>query len=241
MENIEIIRKLKASTFTDEDGEKYTLEFQDGLTETEIDKLSNLFPNNTIATEIRDILKETCGWDGYGVDQVDFSSIAQFGFLELSPYSVTLGHDGLGNFWILDILNDGSLGHVYYVCHDPAVFIKYSENLNGFLSSLMEFYESPSTNFLNDIHDNVVYKIWKEGGKLIDKTDFLRENNQYSDFMSEFEGEDWVVADMRLSKETEGFAWGKFGPNNLTRRHPDDLIWVIKKKKRGLIGRLLGR
>jgi hypothetical protein len=241
MKNIEIIKKLKESTFTDEDGEDYTLDFQDALTDSEIEELSQSFPNNTIDSDIKEILKETRGWEGYGLEQVDFSSIGQFGFLELSPNSITLGHDGFGNFWILDILNDGSLGHVYYACHDPAVLVKYSNDLNGFLKSLTEFYESPSENYLNEIHDNAVFEIWKNGGKLIEKTDFIRENKEYLDFLRDFDGDDWIIADLRNSKDKDGFAWGKFGPNNLTKRHPKDLIWVIKKKKKGFIGRLFGK
>jgi len=238
MNNIE---KIKESTYTDEDGEDYTLEFQDGLTDSEIDELSQSFPNNTIDSDIKEILKETRGWEGYGVEQVDFSSIGQFGFLELSPNSITLGHDGLGNFWILDILTDGSLGHVYYACHDPAVLVKYSDDLNGFLKSLTEFYESPSENYLNEIHDNTVFEIWKNGGKLIEKIDFIRKNKEYSDFLSEFEGANWVIADLRNLKDKDGFAWGKFRPNNLTKRHPNDLIWVIRKNKKKFLDRLFGK
>ncbi|MEM9001202.1 MAG: SMI1/KNR4 family protein [Bacteroidota bacterium] len=241
MENIEIIKKLRESIFTDEDGEDYSLDFQDGLTDSEIEELSQSFPNNTIDPSIKEILKETRGWEGYGLEQVDFSAIGHFGFLELSPNSITLGHDGSGNFWILDILSGGSLGHVYYACHDPAVLVKCSDNLNGFLRSLAEFYESPSENYLNEIHDNVVFEIWKNGGKLIAKADFIRENKAYSGFLRGFAGDDWIIADLRNPKDKDGFAWGKFGPNNLTKRHPKDLIWVIKKKKKGFFGRLLGK
>lgn len=242
MKNIEIIRKLKESIFTDEDGENYSLEFEEGLSDNEIEDLAKLFPNNKIDEELVEILRITRGWEGYGLEQVDFSSIRQFGFVELSPNSISLGHDGFGNFWILDILNDGTLGQVYYACHDPAVFVKYSENLNDFLKSLVEFYESPSENYLNEIHENVVYGIWKSGGEISEKFDFLNKNIEFKNYLSRFDGEEWVIADLRNSKNKDGFAWGKFGPNNLTERHPDQLIWVIKKKvkKKGLFGKLFG-
>ncbi len=238
MKNIEIIRKLRASTFTDEDEEEYGLDFQDGLTDTEIDDLAKSFPNDKIDKELIEILKETRGWEGYGLEQVDFSAIGQFGFLELSPNSIALGHDGFGNFWILDILGNGTLGQVYYACHDPAVFVKYSDNLNGFLNSLIEFYESPTENYLNEIHEKVVFDIWSNGGLVFEKTDFQSRNKEFDGFLSEFEGEEWVVADMRKAKNGDGFAWGKFGPNNLSKRHPSELIWVIKKKKKGFFARL---
>jgi hypothetical protein len=103
MRNIEIIKTLKESTFKDEDGEDYSLEFQEGLTDSEIKNLEKHFPNETLDYELKEILKETRGWHSYGLDGIDFSSIDHFGFTELSPYSITLGHDGYGNFWILDI------------------------------------------------------------------------------------------------------------------------------------------
>ena len=46
--NLEIIKKLKESTFTDEDGEKHQLEFQDGLIDLEIEQLKAAFLNNNI-------------------------------------------------------------------------------------------------------------------------------------------------------------------------------------------------
>lgn len=241
MTNIEIIRKLRNSTFTDEDGEGYSLEFQNGLSESEIEELSKSFPNGTIASELAEILKETRGWDGYGPEQVDFSAIGQFGFLELSPNSITLGHDGFGNFWILDILNDSSLGNIYYACHDPAVLVKYSNNINEFLNSLIEFYESPSENYLNEIHDKTVFEIWKNGGNIFEKDEFVSKNKEFEGFLKEFEGDNWMIADLRNSKNKDGFAWGKFGPNNLTKRHYDQLIWVIKKKEKGLFKKLFGK
>ena len=57
MANIDIIKKLKESTFTDQDGEDYTHRFQEGLTNGEIEELSKSFPNKTIDSEIKEILK----------------------------------------------------------------------------------------------------------------------------------------------------------------------------------------
>ncbi len=240
MTNSEIIDQLRTSTFIDEDGETYELDFQEGLTAEELTALSKLFPNHTIDKELIELLSLTRGWEGYGLEQVDFSSIGQFGFLELAPHSVTLGHDGFGNFWILDILDDGSLGHVYYACHDPAVLVKYADDLNSYLQSLLAFYRSPGANYLNEVHDQVVFDIWSSGGKILEKRVFREENKAFDLFLNEFEGDDWMVADLREAKDKEGFAWGKFGPNNLTRRHPDELIWIIKKKKKGFFARLFG-
>ncbi len=240
MTNLEIIKKLKNSTFTDEDGENYQLEFQDGLTDSEIEQLKEQFPGKNIDPEIIEILKETRGWDGYGPEMVYFDSIGEFGFLELSANSLTLGHDGFGNHWILDLSDQGKANKVFFACHDPAVFVVHSQNLNEYLRHLLAFYESPSDCHLNEIHDQTVMTIWNKNILCSSKTEFENKNPELKDFLKKFEGEEWTIADLRTGKNKDGFAWGKFGPNQLTERHPSELIWVIKNKKKGFLSRLFG-
>ncbi|CAL2106756.1 conserved hypothetical protein [Tenacibaculum sp. 190524A02b] len=241
MTNLEIIKKLKESTFTDEDGEKYQLEFQDGLTDSEIDQLKGQFPSKNIDGEIIEILKETRGWDGYGSEMVYFDSIGQFGFWELSANSLTLGHDGFGNHWILDLSEDGKANKVFFACHDPAVFLVNSQNLNEYLSHLLEFYESPDKCHLNEIHDKTVMTIWDENRLCSSKSEFESRNPEFKDFLNRFNGDEWTVADLRAGRNKDGFAWGKFGANQFTERHPTELVWVIKNKKKGFLSRIFGK
>ena len=241
MTNLEIIGKLKESTFTDEDGEKYQLEFQDGLTDSEIEQLKEHFPNKNIDSEIIEILKETKGWNGYGPEKVYFDSIGQFGFWELSANSLTLGHDGFGNHWILDLNDNGKPNKVFFACHDPAVFVVHSQNLNEYLKHLLEFYESPDKCHMNEIHDKTVMTIWDENNLCSSKTEFENKNPEFRDFLKKFDGDEWTVADLRKGKNNDGFAWGKFGANQFTERHSTELVWVIKNKKKGFLSRLFGK
>lgn len=241
MTNLEIIKKLKESTFTDEDGENYKLEFQDGLTDSEIDQLKQQFPNKNIDSEIVEILKETRGWDGYGLEMVNFDSIGQFGFWELLANSLTLGHDGFGNHWILDLDKDGKANKVFFTCHDPAVFVVNSQNLNEYLHQLLEFYENPDSNYIDEIHDKTVMTIWNENNLCLPKPEFENRNPKFKDFLNKFDGDEWTVADLRTGKNRDGFAWGKFGANQFMERHPSELIWVIKNKKKGFLSRLFGK
>lgn len=241
MTNLEIIQEIKQSTFTDEDGEQYQLEFQSPVSEEEIEHLRKRFPNHTIADEIVQILKVTRGWDGFGPEMVYFDAIDQFGFTELSPHSITLGHDGFGNNWILDISANGNLGKVFFACHDPAVFMINSQNVNQYLNHLLEFYKTPSNSHLTTIEDQTVIEAWRNNTNLISKNDFQKMNPGLSAFLNRFEGEDWSVADLRKGNNKEGFPWGKLGPNQLTKRHPTELIWIIKNKKRGILSKILGK
>jgi hypothetical protein len=242
MTNLKIIKKLKESIFTDEDGEDYQLEFQPGLNDSQIEELNEKLPGRNIDSELLEIVKETKGWDGFGLDMVYFDSIGDFGFTELSENSLSLGNDGFGNSWILDLMNDGSLGKVYYACHDPAVLVVHSQTLNEYLLTLLEFYENPDNCYLNQIHDVVVNDVWEKNDLCSSKLDFETANKGFEEFLAKHEGDEWIVADLRNGQNKDGFAWGKFGPNQLTERHPSELLWLMKSKvqKKGFLSRLLG-
>lgn len=241
MTNLEVIKKLKESTFEDEDGEKYQLDFQDGLTEPEIEKLKGQFPSKHIDNEIIEILKETKGWDGYGPESVYFDSIGEFGFWELSSNSLTLGNDGFGNHWILDLNNNGEPKKVFFACHDPAVFVVHSRNINEYLNHLLEFYQNPEKCHLNEVQDKTVMTIWDENKLCSSKTEFENQNPEFEDYLKKFEGNEWSIADLRGGKNKDGFAWGKFGAKQFIERHPTELIWVMKNKKKGFLSKLFGK
>jgi hypothetical protein len=238
---IDIIKKLKASTFVDEDGESYTLDFKPGLTEEELRSLRTKFPANRIAEELVEVLRETKGWEGYGLETAYFDSIDEFGFTELIPHSITLGHDGFGNCWVLELKENGDLGRIYFACHDPAVLVIYCDTLIEFFTTLEEFYENPRANYLNDVHEKVTMDIWSTNPNTIDITNFRKSNSQLSLFLDQFTDDNWVVADLRQGVKKDGFAWGRFGSNRFTRRHPKESVWVIQKKKKGFLSKIFGK
>ncbi|TDS17319.1 SMI1/KNR4 family protein [Sphingobacterium paludis] len=240
MTNLEIINTLKTNSFIDEDGESYTLDFLDPLSEAEIRELRESFPGKHIADELLEILQVTRGWDSAAFNMVYFDSIDEFGFWELSPNSVTLGHDGFGNYWVLDIDSRGNLGKVFFACHDPAVFMVHSQDLHEYLEHLLNFHENPGKNYINDFQINTVSEVWQHNGSCVPKTDFLKNKPEFEAFLSEFEGDEWTIADLTAGENGVGFAWGKFGPNQLVQRHPDELLWVLKNRKKGFLARLFG-
>lgn len=241
MTNLELIEKLKASTFMGEDGYQYQLEFQAGLSDAEIEQLKEKFPNKHIDSEIVEILKVTKGWDGYGPEMVYFDSIGAFGFEELSARSLILGDDGFGNHWILDLDQNGKAHKVFFACTDPAVFVVHSQNLNEYLQHLLEYHQAQETGHLNEIHEKTVMSIWKHNSLCSPKDEFESQNPEFKDFLQKFEGEDWTVADLRSENNKDGFAWGRFASNEFTVRHPTELVWVLKNKKKGFFSRLFGK
>ncbi|MBT1688656.1 SMI1/KNR4 family protein [Dawidia soli] len=241
MKSVEIIRKLKASTFKDEDGEPYTVDFKPGLTEAELDTLRERFPSNIIADELQEILRETRGWEGPYGSEIYFDSIGEFGFTELIPQSITLAGNGLGDLWVLDIKENGDLGKIYFACHDPAVLVIYCDTLQEFFETLEEHYNNPGDSYFINIHENVVWDIWSTHPNTVEIADFRKGNEELAPFLREFTDDEWIVADLRRGTRKSGFAWGKFGPNQFTRRHPRALVWVIQKKKKGFLSKLFGK
>lgn len=239
MTNLEIIYKLKESTFMDEDGEEYHLDFQEGLSDEEINSIIDQFPDNHISEELVEILKETKGWDGgYGPEMVYFDSIGVFELTDLSPFSISLGTDGFGNYWVLDIKENGELGKVFFVCHDPAVLVINSQSLNEHLNHLLEYYENPTKSNLISMDTDLVFDIWKQEYNMKSKTEFKNLNPQYTEFVDKIDGDEWTIADLRNGNNNDGFPWGKLGSNQYTTRHPTELIWIIKNRKKGFLSKL---
>ena len=51
---------------------------------------------------------------------------------------------------------------------------------------MVEFYESPTENYLDEIHEKVVYDIWKSGGRIYEKQDFLIQNESFNEFLRDY-------------------------------------------------------
>lgn len=83
--------------------------------------------------------------------------------------------------------------------------------------------------------------VWNKNSHCLSKQDFLTKNPSFKEFFEEFEGTEWTVADLRNGNNGDGFAWGKFGSNQFTKRHDKELVWVIKNKKKGFFKRLFGK
>lgn len=241
--------KEKLTSFLDnkyvsEDGEEYQVKLLEGLGDEEIESLKTQLPKEYLPEEIRELLTQTRGFEFHAFNEIIFDSVNHFGFEEFFPNSVQLAGDGFGNFWILDIDDNGNWGCVFYVCHDPAVVVKHSENLTEFISHIDEFGRQGIGSHLDEIHEKVVLDIWEGNNGLMS----LEEAKQSADAsLTEFAeklSENYVIADLRKKLNKTGFAWGKFGPNiENAKRHGSELIWAIEKpeKKKWGLSKLFGK
>lgn len=243
MTSTEQLKAILTERYVSEDGDDYIVELKPGLTDQQIDDLAKRLPTGQIPTEIRDLLKFASGFEFFGLEEVTFDGVGQFGFEEFFPTSVQLAGDGFGNFWILDIDNKGQWGNVFYVCHDPAVIVKHSDNLAEFIKHVNEFGKNGKQSNLDIIHETTVTDIWTKDNWFIDKSTALASTDEKLKSFATTLSDNFVIADLRDKPIKSGFAWGKFGPNiNKARRHGSELMWGIEKvEKKGLLSKLFGR
>ena len=231
------LESILASKYESEDGDLYKVELLDGMTNEEITEYKKQLPNNFLPTEIEELLKFSKGFEFYGLEEVRFDSFGHFGFEEMFPNSIQLAGDGFGNFWILDIDTNGNWNSVYYVCHDPAVIVKHSENLSQFIEHIDEYGKKGNESTLDIIHEQSVMQIWNE------KVGIMESNEKDYDFENDQIQlpEMFLIADLTNQPIKTGFPWGKSGANTKIIRPNDKPIWIVEKKvKQGFLSRLFG-
>lgn len=239
----EKLKSILTEQYVSEDGDEYKVELKEGLTDLQIDELAKNLPTGHVPTEIRELLKFASGFEFYGLEEVTFDGVGQFGFEKFFPNSVQLAGDGFGNFWILDVDKNGNWGSVFYVCHDPAVIVKHSENLTQFIEHVSDFGKNGNKSNLDIIHEKVVMDIWSKDNGFIELENARQSNDTILKNFALSLPDNFVVADLRNKHNQTGFAWGKFGPNiDKAKRHETELIWGIEKQsKKGLLSKLFGR
>lgn len=238
----EQLKSILTEKYISEDGDEYNVELKSGLTDLEIDELEKQVPTRQIPNEIRELLKFTNGFEFNGLEEVTFDGIGQFGFEEFFPNSVQLAGDGFGNFWILDINKNGDWGNVFYVCHDPAVIVKHSDNLTQFIEHVNDFGKNGNKSNLDIIHEKVVMDIWSKENGFIELENAKQSNDATLKNFAFLLPDNFVIADLRNKQNQSGFAWGKFGSNiDKAKRHETELIWGIEKPiKKSLFSKLFG-
>ncbi|SHM00286.1 SMI1/KNR4 family protein [Flavobacterium xanthum] len=239
----EQLKSILTEKYISEDGDEYKVQLKSGLTELEIDELAKRVPKGQIPTEIRELLNFASGFEFYGLEEITFDGFEQFGFEEFFPNSVQLAGDGFGNFWILDIDKNGNWGNVFYVCHDPAVIIKHSDNLTQFIEHVNDFGKNGNKSNLDIIHEKSVKDIWNQNIGFIEVENARQSNDIILKEFALLLPDNCVVADLRKKQNRSGFAWGKFGPKiDKAKRHETELIWGIEKPiKKGILSKIFGR
>lgn len=243
MTPLEQLKSILTESYVSEDGSEYQINLLPALTDQEIDNLAKGLPTRQIPKDIRELLKFASGFEFGGLEEITFNSIGQFGFEEVFPNSVQLAGDGSGNFWILDIENNGNWGQVFYICHDPAVVVEHSNSLSEFIQHVDDFGRNGKKSNLDIIHEKSVLEIWQQNNGFTELDDARQSTDSTLKEFAVSLPDNFVIADLRNMPNKTGFGWGKFGPNiENAVRHKTALLWGFEKQvKKGFLSKLFGR
>ncbi|MFC3809399.1 SMI1/KNR4 family protein [Lacihabitans lacunae] len=228
MEPIDILKSILNNEYETEDGDRYKVELEEGMTESEIKSFVKVLPNNFLDESIKELIRFSKGFNFHGLEDVSFNAFGHFGLEEVFPNSIQLASDGFGNYWVLDIGNNGEWKEVYFVCHDPAAIVKHSKNISEFIQHVDEFGRLGSESNLDIIHEKIVFDVYE--GKVENHEKSINEFDFPDEFITQLP-EDYVIIDLENQPIKSGFNWAKFGPNTRIIRFGDRPIWVLEKKK----------
>lgn len=233
----ETLQSILSNRYTTEDEEDYKVVLLPGMSPEEIESFKSRMPDKALPKDIEELLTFSRGFEFFGLDEIRFDAYEVFGFESVFPRSVQLAGDGFGNFWILDIDSKGIWRSVYYVCHDPAVIVKHSENLSDFIKHVDEFGKQGRLSHLDIIHEKIAGEIWTQ------KVGIMQKNQKEYD-LSHLYGklpETFLIGDLSDQPVKAGFPWALSGPNTKIVRVSDEPIWAVEKKvKQGFLSRLFG-
>ncbi|WP_343304153.1 SMI1/KNR4 family protein [Chitinophaga niabensis] len=228
LEQLKLMLDVKYHTYKKEE---YSVELMPGLSDKEIDTIAKHLRTRHIPDDVRELLQFSSGFLFYGLDAITFDGTKDFEMLNLIPNPVRVAGDGYGNYWVLDVDKDGNWGSVFYVCTDPAVIVKQSENLAEFLQHLHEYGTDMRKSSIDVVHEIVVNDIWNRDDGLITRDEAKYSNDEELAAFAAQLPYNYYIGDLRNKPIGSGFAWGKFGPNvRSVIRSRDGYLWGIEKK-----------
>ncbi|MDH3223165.1 MAG: SMI1/KNR4 family protein [Gemmatimonadota bacterium] len=235
------LRAVAGTVLVDEDGDEHVLELLPPATDSEIagleSELSGLLPR-----ELREALRVSAGFAN-GPIELGLLDLAGFGMEDIFPRAFPLGHDGFGNYWVLDLLSEGEeCGPVFFACHDPPVVAFQSDTASQFIHDVLALWQSGPRSPVDVVHEDVTDAIWASNSGVQDRDSALASDDAVvAGFAAEFPV-DAVIADLRAPGVGDGFSWGRFGPRTEWRRAGPLRLWgaVPPPKRQGLISRIFG-
>ncbi len=211
-----------------------SLKLQPGLSDEELREFRSRLPG-PLPADVETLLRFASGFQTEALGVVDFTGRSHpIEYKEFVPHGFAVAKTMEGNVWLLDVHADGTWGHVFYLSHDPPVFILH---FNSFLT----FLEAA-------IGGN---RMVKEAASLmtLDRIQgvLAMEARNLSDAkMARFAHalpDNFRIYDLRGLQSPQGFEWGSAGPWTQCKRFQFDLIFAVEEAEpqRSFLFRWLGK
>ncbi len=134
---LDILLSAKETPFTDEAGKKGYIKLDKPMTDKEIESLSRRL-RSPLSLELEGLLRCTSSFDS-ALGPIMLNSpdgIAD----DFFPHGLTIGADGVGNYWIADLTGETSAHTlVFFVCHDPPVIALQAESIGAFIADVIAY------------------------------------------------------------------------------------------------------
>jgi hypothetical protein len=236
------LRDLAGAQLVDDDGTIEVLELLPPATDAEVADLEATL-SVPLPSEMREALAVSAGFANGPLESLSLLDLAGFGMDDVFPEAYSIGHDGFGNYWILDLLPDrDECGPVFYACHDPPVIAYQSASVADFLRDVVALWQEGPRSPVDVVHEDVTSSIWAQDPGLASPDELATSVDPVlADFAAGFPPEA-VFADLRSATVGDGFAWGRYGPRTEWTRAGTHRLWAtVPPQRRGLLGRLFGR
>ncbi len=237
------LRAVAGTCLVDEDGHEETLELLPSATDDEIAAVESAL-GIPLPGELRGALHVTAGFANGPLESFGFLDLGGFGMEDVFPWAFPIGHDGFGNYWVLDLLPDrDQCGPVFFACHDPPVIAFQSPDPATFVREVVALGQRGPRSPVDVVHDDVTAAVWTSKSGLMPRdVAHSSEDGALTGFAAGLPPEA-VLADLRTPTVGDGFPWGAYGPRTQWTRAGRRRLWatVPPPPRPGLFARLFGR
>jgi len=232
---IDLLRQAEGTAFTNEDGIKSHLKLLAPLAEEELATIESNLPC-PLPQDIRELLKFACGFEGTWLEEIKFADVQDrsLGLEDVFPRGVPIAHDGLGNYWVVDLTRESqSWGPIFYACHDAPVIVYQTDSLLHFVQEVIREGNEPWKSEIQAVWGPLSNRIWDENPGVLSFAQCAgTEDNDLRAFAKTLD-ETWQFIDLRSPSLGDGFSWGRYGAKTLVKRFGEKRIFAYQKKSIG--------
>jgi hypothetical protein len=231
---IQFLKKFQGTVFVHQEGHKEKFRLLPPLSDQELAELSSKLPC-PLPQDIEELLRFSQGFAGTWLGEVCFGSPSGFfGLEKVFPCAIELAHDGLGNFWIVDLTKESqSWGPIFYACHDAPVVVYQTDNLLHFVQEVIREGNEPWKSEIGEVWGPLSDQIWSYNPGVLSFSHCINSADEDLKAFAKPLDETWLFVDLRNPVLGDGFSWGRFGPKTQIKRFGEKRIFAYQKKTLG--------